>query len=168
MCDDLICKSELIVYEWHVICSFSLWKKKKWIKSEMNRISRRQVHTIRPKVRSIYCVINVDFSERNFYLSSLFIIYYEDDLMKRHLMNEVSSYLVSLNWLDWTEYKMKRRLGMSCKTRFSWESKTNADYHDSSIADECSRGIENNKKRIQLKNNRRWTREVTCNNLAFF
>ncbi len=35
---------------------------------------------------------------------------------------------------------------MSCKTIVSWESKANADYHDSSIADECSRGIEKKKK----------------------
>jgi hypothetical protein len=35
---------------------------------------------------------------------------------------------------------------MSCKTMVSWESKENADYHDSSIADECSRRIEKKKK----------------------
>jgi hypothetical protein len=35
---------------------------------------------------------------------------------------------------------------MSCKTIVSWESKTNADYHDSSIADECSHGMEKKKK----------------------
>jgi hypothetical protein len=37
---------------------------------------------------------------------------------------------------------------MSCKTTVSWESKTNADYHDSSIADECSHGIKKKKKSL--------------------
>lgn len=45
----------------------------------------------------------------------------------------------------------------------------NADYHDSSIADECSREIairrKREKKRTRLKSNKWWRRQVTCNNL---
>lgn len=73
---------------------------------------------------------------------------------------------LSTDWLGWVLDEASQ--GMSCKTEASWDSKTNADYHDSSIADECSPGIKN-KKRIQLKNNRRWKeRLVTCNNLVLF
>jgi len=42
----------------------------------------------------------------------------------------------------------------------------NTDYHDSSIADECSHGIKRRKKKNELdsRNNRRWKRrQATCN-----
>lgn len=54
------------------------------------------------------------------------------------------SHCCTTDWLDWVSTETLLR--MSCKTTISWESKTNADYHDSSIADECSQGMQKKKE----------------------